>query len=144
MMFYFGVNYGHYPLDSTKTQLTSKELIYRDDDFRKIANITYYHGDKEILKETEYLSFNEKKDSKYKSIEVGAFNRFFGLFIYTEQKIDGKFDNNMKLVCYTYDGQLIGTYEPLARNFGSYTHQELKDFISMIESEISKQEETQM
>ena len=142
--FYWSINFGHYPMDMTETKLTSKEIIYRDEYFREFVNITYYNGEKEILNETEYSSFNDKKDSKYKSIEVGAFENFFGLIIYTEHKFNGKFDSNTKLVCYSYDGQLIGTYTPSKETFIDYTQQELIDLIAMIKSELAKQEENQM
>ena len=144
LTFYWSINYGHYPIDMSETKLTSKETIYRDENFREFVNITYYNEDKEILNETEYSSFNNKRDSKYKSIEVGAFDKFFGLIIYTEHKLNEKFDNNTILASYTYDGQLIGTYTPLKETFIDYTQQELTNLTKMIENEITKQEENQM
>ena len=142
--FIFGVKYGHSSIDLDRTMLTTKELVYQDELWRKFVNITFYNQDKEILNENEYATFNNKKDSKYKSIEVGCFENFFSLIVYTESKINGKFQNDLHLVCYTYDGQLIGTHTPLAPRFGDYTHQQLKEFITTVENEISKQEELTM
>ena len=141
----FGVKYGYSSLNWDRTMLITKEMVYQDELWRKFVNITFYNQDnKEILTENEYATFNNKKDSKYKSIEVGCFANFFGIIIYTESKIKGTFLNDLQLVCYTYDGQLIGTYKPLTQRFGNYTNKQLDDFITMIESEIAKQEETAM
>ena len=145
MPFRFGTNWVYTCKDRPKEKLTSKEMVYGDDSFRKFVKITFYNQGREILNESEYVTFNDKKDSKYKHIEVGCFDDFFGIISYTENRINSTLvDSGLKLVCYTYDGQLIGNFEPLADRFGYYTHKELADFIDMVNSEVARKEEKHM
>lgn len=140
--FRFGTKWVYTCKDRPKEKLRSKEMAYGDDSFRKFVKITLYNQEREILNESEYATFNDKKDSKYKLIEVGCFDDFFGIISYTENRINSTLvDSDLKLACYTYGGQLIGNFEPLADRFGYYTHKELENFIDMVKLELAKQED---
>ena len=140
--FKFGTKYGYTCREKTKIMLTSKEMAYGDNSFRKFVKITFYNQEREILNESEFATFNDKKDSQYKQIEVGCFDDFFGIISYAENRINSTLvASDLKLVCYTYNGQLIGDFKPLSQSFGYYTHKQLADFIDMVKREIANKEE---
>ena len=142
--FRFGTKWIYTCKDKTKQKLISKEMVYGDDSFRKFVKKIFYNQEREILTENEYLTFNDKKDSKYKDIDFGCFDDFFGIIIYTENNVNGVFNSDTKLVCYTYDGQLIGNFEPLSNRFENYTNKDIESLIDMVKQEVAKKEEKQL
>ena len=111
--------------DCNKTMLKMTETVYEDDDFRRHVDVSILNQDKEIYKTEEFLSIDDKGNSRYHTVDIGCFLLFFGIIGYFEDIIDGKNIRNLTLSAYDYSGKFLGNYEPAHMKFEDYSENEL-------------------
>jgi len=118
--------------DCRDVMLRMQESVFEDDDFRRRVEIVVFNQEKEIYKTEEFLSINDKGDSRYHTIDIGCFPSFFGIIGFFEDIIDGKTIKNLTLSAYDYSGEFLGNFEPAHMKFEEYAENEL----SKLETEV--------